>query len=593
MKKIFKLMTVFSILMTFFAGCDNFMNSSDEFKELLETEIDYAKAPLVNVLVGHNNDDYGTVGTGVVNYSLTAKVGYAFEVSFALKAAAGNFVGWNAYTKYDPDIPENCEQLDSSYIEFLDNSRGKQTAKVKILKEIGTQVRLVPEVTAYPIMEVCIPADFAGVSPVPASFNPPQPVKVLTPGQEYTISTTTTIDYGFAKDPEQCWKVYRKDILGNEIEIPNGDNITIIKNPGDLLANGRSQSSISITVDPEFSGRFYVSPKLIIYPSMKVMVDPLYSSLVKISNSGNVSMAKGTPYTISLQTDATIGFKGWRLCKINNNTLEEMEELIPANDRTTTNIHLFTTYTDDYIEVASPTYEVTETGKSAGKISASVVITLKEDMSGLDYSYYLLPQFFTYPIVHINDPDNYASAGHFGLTGAGYLDNDTVRMMMDDYEYTITYKTTEDYSFADTQWIVYESENPSKNLLEEADDRIEITKSSIITDESGTSSCSISVILKHNFGTSLNIKPIVAQKPSMNISFAEGTQNGINLSLGGNTITSGSVNSKMIKMTTGKTYTATVNIPKGYSFEGWRLVREKSSNDKLNWLTESPASTTD
>lgn len=593
MKRIINILAVFAILTVFFTGCDNFLNSNDDFNKLLETDIDYAKAPLVNIFVGHNNDDFGTVGTGVVNYSVTAKVGYAFEVSFALKASAGNFVGWNAYTKYDPDIPANCKQLDESYIEFVDNSRGKLNAKVKILKKIDEQIRLVPEVSAFPVMEVCLPSEFTGISPSPASFNPPQAVKALTPGQEYSITATTTVDYGFSENPDECWKVYRKDSLGNEIEIADGSNITISKNTGTQLANGRSQSTIYITVEEDFSGRFYVSPKLITYPSMKVEIENFDSSLVKMSHSGTVSMAKGTPYEITLQTDPSVGFSGWKLCKRDNINLAETEELIPADNKTTTNINLFTAYSDDYITVSSPSYEVSETGKTAGKVNASIRVTLKQDMDDLDYSYYLLPQFFKYPVVNVYGPDGYASAGRFSLTGAGYLDNDSVRMMMNDYEYTITYKTTEDYSFADPYWIVYETADPSKNLLDESDSKIELTESSIVVDESGTSTCSVSVILKHNFGTTLNIKPVVAQKPSMNISFEEGTPNGINLSLGGSTITSGSVNSKIIKMSTGKTYTATVNVPKGYSFEGWRLVRETSSSDKVNWITETTKTTTD
>ncbi|MCQ2577855.1 MAG: hypothetical protein MJ176_04935 [Treponema sp.] len=593
MKKILKVLTVFSVLVTLFSGCDNFLNSSEDFRDLMQTEIDYAKAPLVNVLVGHNNDDFGTVGTGVVNYSITAKVGYAFEASFSLKSTAGNFVGWNAYTKYDPDVPSNCIPLDESCIEFLDDSRGKTTTKVKVLKKIDGQIRLVPEVSAFPVMELLLPSELIGITPVPASFNPPQSIKALTPGQEYSITATTTVDYGFSENSEECWKVYRKDSLGNEIEIPNGDKISITKNPGSQLANGRSQSSIFITVDPDFSGRFYVSPKLITYPSMKVEVDNAYSSLVKMSHSGTVSMAKGAPYSITLQTDPSVGFKGWKLCKKDNNTFAEIAELIPADNKTTTNLGAFTPYQDTYINVSAPSYEVTETGKSAGRVNASIVVTLKEDMSDLNFSYYLIPQFFDYPVVNIKTPDNYASAGQFSLNGPGYIDNDSVRMMMDDYEYTITYKTTADYSFAETYWLVYEETDPSKNLLEENDARIEITKSSIVTDESGVSTCSVSVILKHNFGNTLNIKPIVAQKPGMNIAFADGTPNGISLSLGGTTITSGNVNKKEIKMTTGKTYTATVNVPKGYSFEGWRLVRENSSNNTLNWITESTKSTSE
>lgn len=593
MKRILKVLTVFSVLVTLFSGCDNFLNSSEDFRDLMQTEIDYAKAPLVNVLVGHNNDDFGTVGTGVVNYSITAKVGYAFEASFSLKSTAGNFVGWNAYTKYDPDVPSNCIPLDESCIEFLDDSRGKTTTKVKVLKKIDGQIRLVPEVSAFPVMELLLPSEFIGITPVPASFNPPQSIKALTPGQEYSITATTTVDYGFSENSEECWKVYRKDSLGNEIEIPNGDKISITKNPGSQLANGRSQSSIFITVDPDFSGRFYVSPKLITYPSMKVEVDNAYSSLVKMSHSGTVSMAKGAPYSITLQTDPSVGFKGWKLCKKDNNTFAEIAELIPADNKTTTNLGAFTPYQDTYINVSAPSYEVTETGKSAGRVNASIVVTLKEDMSDLNFSYYLIPQFFDYPVVNIKTPDNYASAGQFSLNGPGYIDNDSVRMMMDDYEYTITYKTTADYSFAETYWLVYEETDPSKNLLEENDARIEITKSSIVTDESGVSTCSVSVILKHNFGNTLNIKPIVAQKPGMNIAFADGTPNGISLSLGGTTITSGNVNRKEIKMTTGKTYTATVNVPKGYSFEGWRLVRENSSNNTLNWITESTKSTSE
>lgn len=593
MKKLFNLFTIFSILLFLFTGCDNFLNSNEDFKKLMETEVDYAKAPLVNILVGHNNDDYGTVGTGVVNYTVTAKVGYAFNVNFTLKSTAGNFIGWNAYTKYDPDIPSNCKLLDESFIEFVDNSRNKLNAKVKILKEIDEQIRLVPEVTAFPVMEVCLPSELTGISPSPASFNPPQAVKAVTPGQEYSITATTTQDYGFSENPDECWKVYRRDSLGNEIEIADGSNITISKNTGTQLANGRSQSTIYITVDAEFSGRFYVSPKLITYPSMKVEVENFDSSLVKLSHSGTVSMAKGTPYEITLQTDPSVGFSGWKLCKRDNITLEETEELIPADNKTTTSINLFTAYSDDYITVSSPSYDVSETGKTSGKVNASIQVTLKQDMDDLNYSYYLLPQFFRYPVVNVLSPEGYASAGRFSLIGAGYLDNDAVRMMMNDYEYTITYKTTEDYSFAEPYWLVYETSDPSKNLLETDDARIELLESSIVMDESGASTCSVSVTLRHDFGTTLNIRPVVAQKPSMNISFDAGTPNGINLSLGGNTITSGSVNQKAIKMGTGKIYTATVNVPKGYSFEGWKLVRSNSSNDKLNWITESTSSTTD
>lgn len=595
MKRFFSIFAVFSILLAFFVGCDNFLNSSEEFTNLMETEIDYAKAPLINVLVGHNSDDYGTVGSGVVNYSITAKVGYAFTVNFAMKATAGNFVGWNAYTQYDPDIPANCKLLDKSYIEFVDNSQGKLTAQVKILKKIDQQVRLVPEVSAFPVMEICLPTELVGISPSPATFNPAQPVRALTPGQEYMISATTTVDYGFSDNPDDCWKVYRKDVLGNEIEISDGDNITISKNTGTQLANGRSQSSIYITVDEEFSGRFYVSPKLITFPSMKVDIEDFDPSLVKMSHSGTVSMAKGTPYEITLQTDPSVGFKGWKLCKKSNASMAEIEEIFPADSKTTTNLDSFVNYSDEYIEVSSPSYEVSETGKNSGKVNASIQVILREDMDDLEYSYYLIPQFFKYPVVNVYGPDGYASAGRFSLTGAGYLDNDSVRMMMNDYEYTITYKTTEDYSFADPYWIVYETADPSKNLLDESDSRIELTESSIVVDESGTSTCSVSVILKHNFGTTLNIKPVVAQKPSMSISFADDDDapNGINLSLGGSTITSGSINSKIIKMSTGKTYTATVNVPKGYSFEGWRLVRANSSNDKRNWITESTKTTTD
>lgn len=593
MKKLFNFFAVFSILMVFFTGCDNFLNSNEDFINLMETEINYARAPLVNVLVGHNNDYYGTVGSGVVNYSVTAKVGFAFEVSFTLKSSAGNFIGWNAYTKYDPDIPANCKLLDPSFIEFMDNSRDKLTAKVKVLKETNEQIRLVPEVSAFPVMEVCLPSELIGITPVPVTFNPPQAIKALTPGQEYSVSATTTVDYGYSANAEECWKVYRKDTLGNEIEIVDDENITISKNAGTQLANGRSQSTIYITVGSEFSGRFFVSPRLITYPSMKVEVENFDSSLVKMSHSGTVSMAKGTPYEITLQTDPSVGFSGWKLCKKNNATLREIEELFPADKKTTTNISAFTTYSDEFIEVSSPTYDVSETGKTAGKVTASIKVTLKEDMDDLEYSYYLLPEFFKYPVVNVYSPDGYGFAGRISLTGAGFLDNDSVRMMMDDYEYTLTYKTNEDYSFAEPYWIVYETANPSQNLLDVEDARIELLKSSIVTDESGASSCSLSLTLKHNFETNLNIKPVVAQKPSMNISFDENVPSGINLSLGGNTITSGSVNSKSIKMVTGKTYTATVNIPKGYSFEGWKLVREISSADKLNWITESTKSTTD
>lgn len=593
MKKLFNFFAVFSILMVFFTGCDNFLNSNEDFINLMETEINYARAPLVNVLVGHNNDYYGTVGSGVVNYSVTAKVGFAFEVSFTLKSSAGNFIGWNAYTKYDPDIPANCKLLDPSFIEFMDNSRDKLTAKVKVLKETNEQIRLVPEVSAFPVMEVCLPSELIGITPVPVTFNPPQAIKALTPGQEYSVSATTTVDYGYSANAEECWKVYRKDTLGNEIEIVDDENITISKNAGTQLANGRSQSTIYITVGSEFSGRFFVSPRLITYPSMKVEVENFDSSLVKMSHSGTVSMAKGTPYEITLQTDPSVGFSGWKLCKKNNATLREIEELFPADKKTTTNISAFTTYSDEFIEVSSPAYDVSETGKTAGKVTASIKVTLKEDMDDLEYSYYLLPEFFKYPVVNVYSPDGYGFAGRISLTGAGFLDNDSVRMMMDDYEYTLTYKTNEDYSFAEPYWIVYETANPSQNLLDVEDARIELLKSSIVTDESGASSCSLSLTLKHNFETNLNIKPVVAQKPSMNISFDENVPSGINLSLGGNTITSGSVNSKSIKIVTGKTYTATVNIPKGYSFEGWKLVREISSADKLNWITESTKSTTD
>ncbi|MCQ2240832.1 hypothetical protein [Treponema sp.] len=577
-----------------FFSCDNFLNSNLEYKDALEEEVNYAKAANENIVVGYNNDEYGTVGSGVLNYSITEKVGYAFNVSFNLKATAGNFVGWKAYTQYDSGVPENCIPLADEFIEFLDNSQYKTTATVKILKPVGKQIRLIPEVSAFPVMEVCLPAALASITPTPASFNPPQTLTAVTPEQQYSITATTSVDYGFPEDAEDCWKVYRKDSLGNEIEITDGNKITIAKSTGTLLANGKSQSTIYITVDNDFSGRFYVSPNLVTYPSMNVEVDEEYSDLVKMSHSGIVSMAKGTPYTLAMQTDPSVGFAGWRLFKRGNTSPYEETDCFVADSTTTTDIKNFTAYSDEYIEVKDPSYEVTETGKTAGKINSSVQITLKEDMDQLTYSYFIKPVLFKYPVVNIMDPDGYSSAGKFSLAGAGYLDNDSVRMMMNSYEYTITYRTTEDYSFADTKWIVYETGSPDINLADvENETRIDIAKSSVTLDEAGGSSCSISVTLNHNFGTSLNIKPVIVQKPSMNIAFADGTPIGVILSAGGNTITSGTESNKTVKMATSKVYTATVNVPAGLSFEGWRLEKVTASNNRVNWITESTKSTID
>ncbi|WP_407399014.1 hypothetical protein [Treponema sp.] len=584
---------ILTATITFFS-CDNFLNSNLEYKEALEEEIRYAKAASENVVIGYNNDDYGTVGSGVLNYSISAKVGYAFNASFNLKATSGNFVGWKAYTLYDPDVPENCVELDSSYVEFMNNSQTMTTATVKLLKEVGKQIRLIPEVSAFPVMEVCLPAALSGLTPSPASFNPPQTVKAVTPGQEYSITATSTVDYGFPENAEDCWKVYRKNGLGNETEIINGDKITITKNTGTQLANGRSQSTIYITVDNDFSGRFYVSPNLVTYPRMNVEVAPEYADLVKMSHSGIVSMAKGTPYTLTLQTDPSVGLSGWRLFKRNNSSPYSETECFAADSRTTTDTRNFTTYSDSYIEVKNPSYEVAETGKTAGKVNSSIIVTLKDDMDHLSYSYFLEPVFFKYPVVNIKDPDGYSSAGRFSLTGAGYLDNDTVRMMMNSYEYTITYRTTEDYSFSDTKWLVYETSAPGINLADAADEsRIDIARSSVMTDDSGASTCSVSVTLKHNFGTALNIKPVVVQKPSMNIAFADGTPSGVTLSAGGNSITSGTDSNRTVKMAASKIYTATVNVPAGLSFEGWRLEKVNASNSRSSWITESTKSTTD
>ena len=172
---------------------------------------------------------------------------------------------------------------------------------------------------------------------------------------------------------------------------------------------------------------------------------------------------------------------------INNieNLYKEIKEIFPANEKTTTDYNHFEPYSDEYITVSSPEYTVTNSGKASGKVNASILVTLNKEMDDLDYSYYLLPQFFTYPVVNIKAPETYGSSGHFSLSGPGYLDTDTVRMMMgESNEYIISYKTTEDYSFADTQWIVYETSDPKTNLLDTKDSRIDINKVSFSTDDS-------------------------------------------------------------------------------------------------------------
>jgi len=67
MKKFLKLSTLISIAVLMISSCDNFLNSKLEYKDALEEEVKYAKAANENIVVGYNNDEYGTVGSGVLN----------------------------------------------------------------------------------------------------------------------------------------------------------------------------------------------------------------------------------------------------------------------------------------------------------------------------------------------------------------------------------------------------------------------------------------------------------------------------------------------------------------------------------------------
>ncbi|MCQ2597306.1 MAG: hypothetical protein MJ181_05600 [Treponema sp.] len=591
MKKMFKsLFGIFALSALIFTGCENFMSAASEIISTYEDDVKFEKAETVTVTIGHNSDVYGTVGGGRANYEVDAKVGYPFNIDFTLNQNAGNFAGWKAYEKYDPNSKTNVP-LPKEEVEFGRDDR--LSTDVTVHKAFKNLLFVIPEVTPFPVLNIRLPEEYEGLSAAPATFYPSKKMVILNTNSvdtsRYSVSVTTTADYGLKSG--SCWKVYTVDSTGRKHDVTEEMGVSVEQ--GETYVStaakdmGCSKSSVTIDViNNKFNDTIYVEPILVTYPSVQVQVPADYVSLVKTSHSGAVKMAQDNGYQISLTTDPTVGFAGWNLSKVKSDDTYENRTFLLNADLTSIEEGDDTSilFTSDILDIYSPRYDIVKTGKSTGKVQTSVMIMLKQELG--DNIYYLEPAFYKHPVVHAVSPEGMIVPGSFSCS-SGTLDpvSNDIRLLVGE-EYSISFKTTEDYYFAEKAFKVYTKKGDVVKELDSVADSSDISFSfnAVSSDKKGNPSmCTLSLSLEKNFGEELYIEPVLIKYPGMAIQLADESVSA-KISPSGN-----------MKFTMGTDNTVTLSTDATVGFKGWELYRlEQGKNfatDKVLVLEAGSAAT--
>lgn len=591
MKKMFKSLFGFLALSALiFTGCENFMTAASEVISTYEDDVKFERADTVTVTIGHNTDAYGTVGGGRANYEVDAKVGYPFNIDFTLNQNAGNFAGWKAYEKYDPNSKSNVP-LPKEDVEFGRDDR--LSTEVTVHKAFKNLLFIIPEVTPFPVLNIRLPEEYEGLSDAPASFYPSKKMVTLNTNSadtsRYSVSVTTTADYGLKSG--SCWKVYTIDSTGRKHDVTEEMGVSIEQGETYISTAvkdmGCSKSTVTIDIiDQKFNDTIYVEPILVTYPSVQVQIPSEYTSLVKASHSGVVKMAQDNGYQISLTTDPLVGFAGWNLSKVKyddtyeNRTFLLNADLTPIAEGDETSV----LYTSDVLDIYSPKYDIVKNGKSTGKVQTSVMVMLKQELG--DYIYYIEPVFYKHPVVHAVYPEGMIAPGSFS-SSSGTLDpvSNDIRLLVGE-DYSVSFKVTEDYYFAEKAFKVYTKKDDVVTELDPVANGADISFSvnTMSSDKKGNPSmCTLSLNLEKNYGDELYIEPVLIKYPGMSIQLPDESVSA-KLTPSGN-----------MKLTMGTDNTVTLTTDSSVGFKGWELYKlEQGKNfatDKVLVLEAGPAST--
>ncbi|MBR6912729.1 MAG: hypothetical protein IKN34_02825, partial [Treponema sp.] len=117
------------VLGAIFQSCSNFLESGD-FKEQLESDIEYANSPAYDIRV-ECDEEFGSIAVSLFSKKVTDE----FYVEFRMSSIV-QFLGWKAYSRTSGVLTE----LSSDYIKFSDNEEiesGLYRVRVKFLKAVS------------------------------------------------------------------------------------------------------------------------------------------------------------------------------------------------------------------------------------------------------------------------------------------------------------------------------------------------------------------------------------------------------------------------------------------------------------------------
>ena len=236
------------LLLVGLVSCDNFMHGSNDFKEKLEQDIEYAESTPYEIRM-ECDEGFGSITSISI---ISKKVTDQFNVEFKI-ASGVQFVCWKAYSKSSDGT---YSELSSDYIDFIsyntESNDGVYKATVKFVKAaVGIVIK--------PYCQILPKVESEKITPKFESFGCEQDTTIKIPFNKAVDESTFENILNFTNvsingaDGSDFKKYYENPSL---IADSDGNSILIIqpKKPATIITDEETVATKDITISIDFTG---------------------------------------------------------------------------------------------------------------------------------------------------------------------------------------------------------------------------------------------------------------------------------------------------------------------------------------------------